>query len=99
MHQDSLNMAWPLVQGVSGGTLKATHCANPGCRIALKSENPLIPEWLVTPKLIAPDGSFSGRLCYGCLRYATENNEFRTHEGLANGHLFHKFKIELINTH
>lgn len=28
----SLNLAWPLVQGVSGGMVVATHCANVDCR-------------------------------------------------------------------
>lgn len=83
----SLNRAWPLVQGVPGGMIKAHCCANEECGRVKVKEVPAGGRFTTTTALYAVHGPFSPRFCRGCYLFAKKNNGLlRTREGSTNGY-------------
>ncbi|KAG5767082.1 hypothetical protein H9Q72_004865 [Fusarium xylarioides] len=95
----SLNIAWPLAQGASGGMVRAKCCGNPGCRKPLihgqeKSE----PGQPAVRKLRTLQGDIlGGRYCTACLDAHNSNGAWRTREGYANGCFPQEIYVDGIN--
>ncbi|KAF7545685.1 hypothetical protein G7Z17_g9002 [Cylindrodendrum hubeiense] len=87
LHPDSLNQAWPLMQGVHGGMVRATRCANVECGRRKVEEQEPGDEFKTTTKLVALNGPFSSRYCMGCWLFAMQNDgSMRSREGSTNGY-------------
>ncbi|KAF5013976.1 hypothetical protein FDECE_49 [Fusarium decemcellulare] len=82
LHTLSLNRAWPLMQDVNGGMVKARQCANPNCNILGDSS---LPGSIGTGQLLPLAGLLSPRLYNGCIKFARSNGgSMRTQEGTSN---------------
>ncbi|CAG7566591.1 unnamed protein product [Fusarium equiseti] len=90
----SLNLAWPLVQGVNGGMVRVEACSNPGCCKPKAGWGYTKP----TKRLRLLNGdAFGGRYCGGCLKTFQTQGIWRTREGFANGLFPLEGKMDNIN--
>ncbi|RBA09380.1 hypothetical protein FPRO05_06517 [Fusarium proliferatum] len=71
-HNQSLNLAWSIAQGVNGGMLVVHECSNPACRR---------PKFFQGKKqrFLTVNGKLSERICLMCYQYARKHDgELRT---------------------
>lgn len=88
-HDASLNQAWPLMQGVAGGMVRAKCCANELCGRLKVDKKKSRSGLTATTELWGLSGPFSSRYCPGCYHFAIKTGGMmRKREGNANG-LFH----------
>ncbi|KAG5788336.1 hypothetical protein H9Q69_012603 [Fusarium xylarioides] len=66
-HNQSLNLAWSIAQGVNGGMVIVNECSNPDCKR---------PKFFKgkKQKYLAVNGSLSERICGACYHYARKHD-------------------------
>ncbi|RBR01928.1 hypothetical protein FVER53590_07267 [Fusarium verticillioides] len=95
----SLNIAWPLAQGASGGMVRAKRCGNPGCgKPLIHGQEKSEPGQPAVRKLRTLQGDIlGGRYCTACLDAHNSNGAWRTREGYANGCFPQEIYVDGIN--